>query len=515
MSTQSYLIDTNIIIGLEDNHAVQPAYAAFSQLAARHKVDVFVHDAAKDDIERDKDPERKKISLSKLGKFQPLQKVKGLTKTHLETEFGTLKKHNDIVDATLLHAVKIGAADFLVTQDQGLHERANRHSTDLARRVLFVADAAQLISTTFEPKQVPIRYVEEVSAHTISIDDKFFDSLREGYGDLTFNKWWKDKCIGERRPCWVVYDGDSLAGLIVRKDESAQDTDATNKVPNILKICTFKVNPENRGVKLGELLLKQALWFAQSNGYDLAYLTAYKEQTALLNLLQYYGFEHTATKGDGELIYERKFSRGLLLPQAGETIFESDRLNYPRFITGNNVRGFGIPIQEDYHDTLYPDLRNPLQQDMFEDAVIGSGIRRPGNTIRKVYLCRAASNLAEPGSLLFFYKSKSKNPPSQAITAVGILEEVAVAESTRQLMQMTGGRSVYSEAELENWGATPDTPVKVINYLLIAYIDPPISLAELKSNGVVTGKQPPQSIYELRGSKLRTILNRSNLGFSV
>ena len=55
MSLQSYLIDTNVLIGLEDNHIVQPALAEFSKLAAKHKVNVFVHEAARDDIRRDKD----------------------------------------------------------------------------------------------------------------------------------------------------------------------------------------------------------------------------------------------------------------------------------------------------------------------------------------------------------------------------------------------------------------------------------------------------------------------------
>jgi len=136
MSSQSYLIDTNIIIGLEDNHTVKPAYSTFSSLAAKHKIDVLVHEAARDDINRDKNVARRAISLSKLDKFQELAKVKGLKKSDLEQEFGPLAKHNDVVDAQLLHAVKIGAADFLVTQDQGLHDRAQKHSADLSRRVL-------------------------------------------------------------------------------------------------------------------------------------------------------------------------------------------------------------------------------------------------------------------------------------------------------------------------------------------------------------------------------------------
>jgi hypothetical protein len=179
------------------------------------------------------------------------------------------------------------------------------------------------------------------------------------------------------------------------------------------------------------------------------------------------------------------------------------------------VRAFGVPIKEAYHDTLYPDLKEaPNQTDMFEAAGLSGGPKRPGNTIRKVYLCRAPSNLGPAGSLLLFYKGKSKSPPSQAITAVGIFEEAALAESTRDLMLLTGGRSVYSEAELSDWGASPARPVKVINYLLVGYIDPPISLAELQSGGVFGG-HPPQSIFEIARPELARLLARLNLGFST
>ncbi|TIP33581.1 MAG: GNAT family N-acetyltransferase, partial [Mesorhizobium sp.] len=135
---------------------------------------------------------------------------------------------------------------------------------------MFVVDAVDLLTQTYEPKQVPIRHVAEVEAHTINHKDAFFNSLREGYPE--FDDWWREKCVRQHRPCWVVYDDDQLAGLIVRKDETSTDTDAVTKVSKILKICTFKVAPDKRGVKLGELLLKQVLWYAQRNGYDLTYL---------------------------------------------------------------------------------------------------------------------------------------------------------------------------------------------------------------------------------------------------
>jgi hypothetical protein len=129
-----------------------------------------------------------------------------------------------------------------------------------------------------------------------------------------------------------------------------------------------------------------------------------------------------------------------------------------------------------------------------------------------VYLCRAQSNLGPAGSLLFFYKGKSNDPPLQAMTTVGILEEVNSAESTRELMLLTGGRSVYSEAELEEWKASRARPIKVINYLLAAYIDSPVSFAELRALRIMGG-HPPQSIFELGRKQIDLLLPRLNLGF--
>jgi ribosomal protein S18 acetylase RimI-like enzyme/predicted nucleic acid-binding protein len=510
MSIQTYLIDTNVIVGLEDNHTVQPAFAALISLASKHRVGIFVHEAARDDIERDRDLDRKRISLSKLAKFQILQKVRRLEQANLEVLFGPLRKANDVVDATLLHALHIGAADFLISQDRRLHDRARRHSAELGRRVLFVPDAVQLLRTTFEPVEPLVRYVEEVAAHTIPVDHDIFDSLREDYPG--FDDWWREKCVKEHRPCWVVEDN-GIAGLIVRKDETASNTDATMGGDKILKICTFKVRPERRGVKLGELLLKKVFWFAQVNRYDLVYLTTYDGQVALIDLLEFYGFQHTATKPDGERLYEKPFGRGKLCLEDGVEAFENIRRNYPRFMTDPPTRAFGVPIKEAYHDVLYPDLKDLTQTDLFESAGLG-GPKSPGNTIRKVYLCRAQSNLGPAGSILFFYKGKSINPPSQALTAIGIFEEFSVARSTRDLMQMTGGRSVYSEMQLNDWKASSDKPVKVINYLLVGYIEPAITLSVLQEWGVFQ-QHPPQSIFEIGRPALDKLLPLLGLGFET
>jgi hypothetical protein len=131
-----------------------------------------------------------------------------------------------------------------------------------------------------------------------------------------------------------------------------------------------------------------------------------------------------------------------------------------------------------------------------------------------VYLCRAQARLAQPGALLFFYKGKSTSRPSQAITTVGIFEEMTLAKSTEELRRMAGGRSVYSDAQLIGMDATKTNPVKVISFLLAAHIDPPMSLPALQNSGVFAA-YPPQSIKRLEAAQQRIVLNQGRLGFTT
>jgi hypothetical protein len=71
---------------------------------------------------------------------------------------------------------------------------------------------------------------------------------------------------------------------VIRKDETHLEAETENIGPKILKICTFKVGEKYQGEKFGELLLKQVLWFAQHNKYDLAYVTVYPKQAFLIDL---------------------------------------------------------------------------------------------------------------------------------------------------------------------------------------------------------------------------------------
>jgi hypothetical protein len=87
------------------------------------------------------------------------------------------------------------------------------------------------------------------------------------------------KCAKEHRKCWVVDVAGTLAGVVIRKEETRPEASVV-KSPGqrILKLCTFIMGAQYRGEKFGEQLLKQCLWFAQTNCYDIVYVTAFPEQ---------------------------------------------------------------------------------------------------------------------------------------------------------------------------------------------------------------------------------------------
>jgi rRNA-processing protein FCF1 len=242
MTGRKLLIDTNVFVGLEDQKEIAPEFAKMLQLCNQHAVRVFVHEAALEDIKRDRDVARRKVSLSKVKKFEQLTNVKQPSSTELEAHFGPMPKPNDVVDIALLHALDIGVVDFLITQDQGIHARAKRCTPSLADRVLTVADAVAWLRAAFEPTKVVLPFVEELPAHAIDHTDDIFDSLRQGYPD--FDKWWREKCVRDHRPCWAATIDGELAGLVVRKQEPHAEAGTKYQGPKILKICTFKVKPK-------------------------------------------------------------------------------------------------------------------------------------------------------------------------------------------------------------------------------------------------------------------------------
>jgi len=100
------------------------------------------------------------------------------------------------------------------------------------------------------------------------------------------------------------------------------------------------------------------------------------------------------------------------------------------------------------------------------------------------------------------------------LTSVGVFEEASIACSANDLARLAAGRSVYSQQQLADWGATSKNPVKVINFILAGYVNPPISKEELQELGVFA-ENVPQSVFRITDEKLDCLLERLDLGFDA
>jgi GNAT superfamily N-acetyltransferase len=506
------LVDTNVVIGLEDPQPVQASLAELARLCSENNVSLFVDGANYDDVARDKDMARREVTLSKLAKFQKLRNVPLADRATLIARFGAISNENDLSDVRLLATLDAKAIDFLVTQDIGLHRRAER--AGLSTSVLTIEEALEWLKQTFIAKSVPLPHVVERKAYQLDERQAIFASLPLDYPG--FDDWF-DKCRRQHRDCWVLEIGDDVAGIVIRKDESHAEAGTQHVGPKILKICTFKVRDDYLGEKFGELLLKQVLWFAQQNGYNLVYLTAYPKHAFLIDLLKYYGFQETSRTANGEVVLEKPMLIGLLPPLVGE-VLDFDREHYPRFHDGPSIQKFCVPIRAGYHRRLFPEIAFGIELPLFPTETFGPILSRgeertPGNTIRKAYLCRSKITRIHPGDLLFFYLSKDERyAASQSITTIGIAEQVIDATTTDDLIRLTAKRSVFSAEEIDEMQATAASPVKMIDFLLVGHIQPPVRLDTLVERGVFNNR-PPQSIARFTEEQYEILKPFLQLGF--
>jgi ribosomal protein S18 acetylase RimI-like enzyme len=514
MAGLKLLLDTNIVIALEDPRTVPPGMALLAQKAQLHGLTLFLDEACISDIERDPNLERREATLSKLQKFPVPPNVAHRSESELIQRFGDIRSPNDRCDVLMLDTLDRKVADFLVSEDIGLHKRAERAS--LRDRVFTVREALAWIQRTFEPREFRLPYVVSRKAYQIPTSDPIFESLREGYPG--FDDWWLEKCVRQHRDCWVVEIDGQLAGLVVYKPETHADAHTRHPGPRILKVCTFKMKPEYRGEKFGEQLLKTILWYAQGNGYDLVYLTAHPDQEFLITLLETFGFEATQTQPNGELVIEKAMVPNEHPVLLGLSAIQTDMRVYPRFYEGEGVSKYVIPIQPAFHRVLFPEIAEAAPLPLFpEEQFLASSTaqsdRTPGNTIRKVYVCRSPTRKLKPGDLLLFYLSKSEQlVRSQTVTTIGVIEQAQRATSTQELLRLVGRRSVYAREDLEAWRASDDHPVLVIDFLLNGHFRPPIALSTLLAKRAFTS-QPPQSIKQLTEESYQAIRSSTQVHY--
>ena len=152
-------------------------------------------------------------------------------------------------------------------------------------------------------------------------------------------------------------------------------------------------------------------------------------------------------------------------------------------MTMKKFKKFIIPIQNKFHDSLFPEMAQQLSLGGISPSSV-----IPGNTIRKLYLSHANIKDLPAGSPIFFYRSS----PAQHITTVGIVESAKRLMDVESLAAAIGKRSVYSHEEVKKM---IEKEVLVINFRLAYHRDAGIHFSELSRARILNG--PPQTIMEL------------------
>src|SRR6218665_983741 len=280
------LIDTNILIHLEDNKVISDTFAKFYQLAISNKCDVYYHPACLRDVKKDKDEDRQKITLSKLNKY--VQMPDPATPTTEFTELVGQKKDNDEIDNAQLFQVSKEYVDFFITEDAGIHTKAKK--INLGDKVLSVTDGLKLLQEkyTLIIPQHPL--LQECSTREIEneLNDEFFNSLREGYAG--FNNWFIEKCAKQNRHCYVLRVDNKISAILIFHREKNTDHNLPGINNDAMKMCTLKVAETVFGYRLGELFLNKMFDMCIKGKINHLYLTVFPQHIHLITLLEKYGF---------------------------------------------------------------------------------------------------------------------------------------------------------------------------------------------------------------------------------
>lgn len=388
--------------------------------------------------------------------------------------------NNDGCDNEILFSVECDAVHALVTEDRGIHARANARG--LQDRIFTIQMAEDWLRRLHESREVVLPHIGDIPLHNLTalLGSSFFDSLRAGYPG-EFDTWFRAKAR-DGRNAWIYRDELGSLGAIcvyaIQEDERIND--AGDMIDGrALKLCTFKVDEACRGRKIGELFLKAAFRFGTENACESIFLHADKEQDYLIRLLHDFGFEGRGTYKDDVVLVKEHPRLPPTMPALSS--LEYSRRFFPHFRHDHSVRKFVVPIQPQYHDILFPDYHMPQKQ-LFD--LHGS----VGNAIKLAYLCHAPTKSIAAGDLLLFYRTKDL----QAVTSIGVVERFETLSDAALIATMVRRRTAYSLEEIQQMALKP---TRVILFRLIRHIEHPVTYDRLQSEGVVSG--PIQTIRRI------------------
>lgn len=320
--------------------------------------------------------------------------------------------------------------------------------------------------------------------------DGFFDTLRYDYPG--FDTWYKNKsCEGKEA---FVFEDDQGIGLFLYlkpECEAIELVDRTLSAKQRLKIGTLKIAERYQGQRIGEGAVGVALWRWQAEECDEVYMTVFQKHESLINIVERFGFECIGVKKN-----------------TGEYVFSKNRLNlnfsnaykaFP-FINGDFEKAGIIPIDDSYHDQLFPFSELKGNKLEVEEEVAGNGIT-------KVFIGSPVLNKYFTGEPVVIYRINRKpingRTYRSAVTSYALITKVDIIKKSNQELQSldefirkAGNKTVFSEVELiELYQSKKNLIILEMTYNGAFGKGHNVNHSEMKSNGLWFGGHPYGYVY--------------------
>ncbi len=488
------LIDTNIIIHREASRAVNEDIGTLFNWLDRLSYEKCYHPLSLEEISQYQNKEVVKTMKVKIANYNVLKTLSRDDEAIIDLRKSD-KSKNDEIDTSILKEVYNGRVDYLITEDRGIHRKAE--NLDISEKVYKIEDFLEkCVAENPELKDYHVLAVKKEHFGNINLEDDFFDSFKGDYGE--FEAWFNRKADNVSYVCET--DGDIKAFLylkVEKTDETYHDITPIFTPKRRLKIGTFKVI--STGFKLGERFLKIIFDNALQYDVDEIYVTIFNkrdEQRRLIYLLEDWGFEHWGqkeTKNGIEQVYIRDCKPNPVL--------ENPKLSFPA--VSSNTGKWIVPIYPEYHTELFPDsiLNNESPDDFTENEPYR-------NAIKKVYISRSWNRGMQPGDLVLFYRTGGNY--RGVISTLGVIENVITdIEDEEHFIELCRKRSVFEDKELKkHWNWSKNNCPFIVNFLYVdSFPMPKVNLNRLRELRIIFNA--PRGFEPISNEKFQQILTEA------
>lgn len=492
----SVLLDTNILIKRESNNNTSFEISKLFNWFNKKEVNTFIHSSSKKEIEKYQDKESMNAILTKLNSYDELPCI------YCENDYyfdETVSKYslneNSKIDNELLKEVYNNNVDLLLTDDNLMLRKAE--DLFIRDRVLSSQELLKYYDESYpqniEYKMLSVKLQE---LNKIDLNSKFFDSLREDYGGIDFDNWFKKKARNKEK-AYTFMDQEELKGFLYLKVEDEYENysgiDPILPPKKRLKVGTFKI--ERTGFKLGERFLKIIFDNAQYYEVDEIYVTLFEDKRdgvkALKSIMEQWGFEKWGYKENGEAVLVKSMKE--------YNTNETPKFNYP--LINSNINYFFLPIYPQYHTDLFPDLilKN-------EDMHLYKDNKAHRYALEKIYISGATNIKAKPGDLVFIYRTGDRYPKrySSVVTGLAIIEDIIYTSSVEECIEKCSNRSIFTEQEIKEIYKKYNVIVKLLDYKPLKN---KIILDKLYGYNIVENKSGPRPFQCISKKDAKILLN--------